>query len=203
MRKHCYIESLLRLCLEHAGSNSGELLAYLLLEMEPSLRMVLLEATVHRSCRSKIFVATFTGPKGGQVWRTTGSTDYKEAMKLARAWEAQARAERVKRGLLRHRYPGTRVRASRDRIRPGRPQEEVAKVLRLSVRTVREIERCALAKLRQHPLIKQLFKDYQGGGLEEHNAAALDSEEIAALFDLAATADELKAVELVVAYIQL
>jgi hypothetical protein len=56
------------------------------------------EATVHLPKRGKIYLATFTGPAGGQVWRTTGLSDRRQALTLAKRWEAQARAQRLKMG---------------------------------------------------------------------------------------------------------
>jgi hypothetical protein len=47
----------------------------------------LCEASVHRPKRGQVWVATFTGPAGGQIWRSTGLTDYDQAFVVAKQWE--------------------------------------------------------------------------------------------------------------------
>ena len=56
------------------------------------------EATVHLPKRSRVFQAVFTGPEGGQVWRSTGLTDRDQALLVAKKWEREARTERAKIG---------------------------------------------------------------------------------------------------------
>ncbi len=76
---------------------------------------VVVEASVHRPHRSKIWVATFTGPTPGQqVWRSTGLTDRLQALALARQWEAEARQQRAEFG---HQFkkPTVRVRHHKHR----------------------------------------------------------------------------------------
>src|SRR5258708_5144720 len=66
-----------------------------LLGEEPLSEDPVCEATVHRPKRSKVWVATFTGPTGGQVWRTTHISNREQALLLAKHWEAEARAHRL------------------------------------------------------------------------------------------------------------
>ena len=125
------------------------------------------EASVHRSPRSRVWVATYTGPAGGQVWRSTGLLDRERALLLARFWEAQARSQREK---LTRRPIKPVLRVRRSEPSPGRgplTQKEVARLLSMSVRGVREIEHRALRKLRSHPLLKQFWQRYLEGGLDE------------------------------------
>src|SRR5439155_11713742 len=59
------------------------------------------EASVHRPARSLVWVATFTGPDGGQIWRSTHLTDRAQALLVARRWEKEARGERARLGRTR------------------------------------------------------------------------------------------------------
>src|SRR5437016_2062856 len=102
--------------------------------------MELSEASVHRPTRSRVWVATFTGPEGGQVWRSTGLTDRAQALLVARQWEAEARAQRANMGLS-VRKPVLRVQHSKSGGAIRLTQREVAQLLRISERSVREIER--------------------------------------------------------------
>src|SRR5260370_37463343 len=65
-----------------------------LLDERPLATAPLHEASVHRPARSRVWVATFTGPAGRQLWRRTGLTDRQPALLLAKRWDAAARAER-------------------------------------------------------------------------------------------------------------
>jgi hypothetical protein len=80
-----------------------------LLDEEP---LAVYEASVHRPQRSRVWVATFTGPSGGRIWRSTGMTDREQALALAKHWEAEARAQRVSLGRL-LRKPILRVRGQK------------------------------------------------------------------------------------------
>jgi DNA-directed RNA polymerase sigma subunit (sigma70/sigma32) len=123
----------------------------LLLEYEPAL---LGEATVRLPPRGHRWIAVYTGVEPGvQVARSTGLTDRKAALELAREWEAEARQRR----LAIHRGS-----ASRRGEPGGLTQDEVARILKLSPRAVRAIEKRAIRKLRRHPAIADLWRDHFG-----------------------------------------
>lgn len=126
----------------------------------------ILEASVHRPARGKIWVAAYTGPNGGQIWRSTGFTDRYEASLVARRWEAEAKAERARLG------PSIRAAPVRGgghelggSLRPIRTQRQVAAMLGMSERGVRAVERRALGKLRRNPMLRQVWRRYIGGEL--------------------------------------
>jgi hypothetical protein len=161
------------------------------------------EASVVRPRRGKIFIAAFTGSGGGQVWRSTGQTDYEAALKIARQWEAEARAKRARQPRTKNK-PRTRVgptTAGTGAAGLGMTQREVAELLKMSERGVREVERRAFEKLRRHPLLRQLWKQYLSGELDEE-VGGLEPAETAALFDMARTAEELLLIEKVLRMIQ-
>ena len=158
------------------------------LDESPLAKALVSEASVHRPTRSRNWVATFTASNGGRTWRTTGLTDRNQALLLAKRWEAEARAQRIAAGrtaakpTLRtgHRAPGT-----------GGPltQKEVALLLKISERAVRLVERRAMQKPFNHPSLKQVWRRYLAGELDE-GEWNLTPEEISALFRLARTAQE-------------
>jgi len=112
------------------------------------------EATVRLPPRSRRWVAVYTGQEPGvQVARSTGLTDRQAALDLARRWEAEARQRRAR---LRN-----RLGIGPERIEPGGlSQELVGALLGISPRTVRAIERRAVRKLRQHPVVRQMWKEF-------------------------------------------
>ena len=67
------------------------------------------EARVYRPSRSGIWQATYTGAEGGQVWRSTGLTNKRQALLVAKRWEAESRTQRGKTGKS-TRKPIVRVR---------------------------------------------------------------------------------------------
>jgi|SRR5438128_4963552 len=163
----------------------------------------LIEATVRRPPRSKRWVAVFTGPEPGkQVWRTTGLTNRDAAMALARRWEANARRERAASTSL-TRKPIIRVRRGSGEAAVGLlSQKEVAALLGLSVRAIREIERRAFAKLRRHPALRRFWREHGTGDVRESFApSGLDRQEVAALFGLIRSPLERRALRKVLAAI--
>ena len=171
-----------------------------LLAEQPEDRNRVFEASVHRSKRSQIWNAVFTGPGGGQVSRTTGITDRDQALLVARKWEAEARAERARLGATR-RKPVLRARRSPSAAgAPMLTQREVAQLLHMSERTVRAIERRAFRKIRNHPLMRQIWRQYVAGELDEHQST-FHQEEIEALFSLARTPQEQRLLQKVLALI--
>src|SRR5437870_5709247 len=163
----------------------------------------LAEAAVRRPPRSRRWVAVYTGVEPGkQVWRSTGLTGRSAALALARRWEAQARIQRAASGAL-TRKPTIRVRHGSAEAASGLlNQEEVAALLGISVRAVREIERRAFEKLRRHPALHRFWREYATGNVEESAGCQdLSRFEINALFRLARTALERRALRKVLAVI--
>ena len=113
-----------------------------LLDDLPPAKALVCGASVHLPRSGSIWVASFTGPSGGQVWKSTGLTDQDQALVLARRWEAEARAQRLKLGRP-ARKPTLRVRRdSPGAVRSGLlTQKQVALLLNMSERGVREVER--------------------------------------------------------------
>jgi hypothetical protein len=145
----------------------------------------LYEARVYRSPGSRIWQAVYTGPQGGQAWRSTRLTNKQQALLVARRWEAEARIQREKMG-NKPRRPIVRVRGSE----PGLSQREVGLLLNLTARAVGQIERRALKKLFAHPTLRQIWDQYLAGELEEQRAVALIPQEVQALLNLTYTPQE-------------
>jgi hypothetical protein len=167
----------------------------------------LLDASVHLPRRSSRWVAAFRDETGRQVWRTTGLREKGAALALAQEWEATAKRKREAHGAL----PGQPV----VRVRPGSAerqlglltQREVAMILKISERSVREIERRAFDKLRRHPALRDFWREYQTGEVEESSLPAtgpwvLSRDEIAAVNGLARTPEERVALRKVLALTQ-
>lgn len=135
------------------------------------------EASVHLPSRGTKWIAVFTGPiPGQQVSRSTGQTDRAAALKLAKEWESEARQQRQ--GSSRRPRPSShrvkRQNASGEApAEAGLTQREVALLLGMSERAVRNIEKRALAKLRAHPDLRGLFDEILGlEGLHESRSQA-------------------------------
>ena len=154
------------------------------------LEALVSEASVHLPSRGGIWVATFTGETGRQVWKSTGQRERTAALALAQEWEREAHAKRA--------IAGPPPRKETVRVRSGSPerqggllsQKEVATLLKISERAVRSIERRALEKLRRHPALRQFWQEWTGGNLEEANSRPdwrLNSVEADALLALAQT----------------
>jgi hypothetical protein len=145
---------------------TAEQLVELILDADLPVKAALLdEAAVRRPRRGRIWIAVFTGPEPGQVWRSTGLEDREQALALARKWEAEARRERAARGGI-SRKPTIRVRPGGAEKGVGLlTQKEVAAILKLSERAVREIERRAFAKLRR--ALRSFWREHTSGDVEE------------------------------------
>jgi len=146
---------------------------------------ILAEASVHLPRRGTKWVALFMGSEPGrQVWRSTGLTDRAAALALARKWEAQARKQRLVQG-GRPKPASVRVRRSRSGTSGSTllTQKEVAALLGMSERGVRNVEKRALAKLRRHPALRSLWGQIKGETSE--CAIAWAAGEVATLFSLA------------------
>jgi hypothetical protein len=126
------------------------------------------EASVHLLRRGGIWIASFTGAKpGSRVWRSTKLTDQQAAMTQAKEWERLAKEKRSALGYQKA-TPALRVRSRQNPAMTGSlTQDEVAKILGVSVKTVRGLERRALAKLANHPSLRQTWQQYLAGKLVE------------------------------------
>jgi hypothetical protein len=158
------------------------------------------EASVHRPHRGRIYVATYTGPAGGPCWKSTGTDDPTAAIVIAREFEAAARAERAQAGGV------GQPQRIRNRQSPGNPgagltQREVAQLLGMTERGVRAVEKRALRKLWQNPLLRKLWREYLRGELIEH-AARLSTAELQVLVGLARSHAERETLQRVFAIIQ-
>ncbi len=167
---------------------------------EDELPAELAEASVHLPPRSHVWVATFQRPEPGkQVCRSTGSTDRLQALLVARKWEGEARRQRAAwRG---PRKPSIRIGPSD--TTGGFSQREVALLMKMSIRGVREIERRAFAKIRNHPKTKEIWRQYLAGELdEEAHPPPLTQEEIDALLALAHTPEKQAVIKKVIRLVQ-
>ena len=108
---------------DSAARRAAMALVDLLLDEESVVKTHVCEATVHVPHSGRIWNAVFTGPNGGQVWKSTGMTDKEQALLLAKRWEVEAREERAKLGRL-VRKPTWRVRNRSPRRRgwPAHPK---------------------------------------------------------------------------------
>lgn len=154
----------------------------------------LIEASVHLPRRGKRWVASYRDETGRQRWRSTGRIDRKTALVLAKQWEEEARR---KRGVVERPSPTAliRVKPGSGKAEPGQfTQREVALLLRISERAVRQIERRAIAKLRRHPILRDLWRDWVGEELSMEalpgKVEGLTPSEIAAVYGLARTPGE-------------
>ncbi len=155
--------------------------------LEDDLEERLVEASVYRPPRSRNWVATFTGAIPGQQLRlSTGTTNREQALAIARKWEAEERERRKALAKQPH-LPGP------PKAHPGGlTQEEIAAVLKMSTRAVRNTEKRAIAKLRRHPAVRELWREYIGQSVEEsQEVTAFTREEMIALLGLARTPFEL------------
>lgn len=154
-----------------------------LLEGKYSVQQIFGEASVHRPHRGRTWQASFTGPFGGQVWKSTGTDDHATAQAIAQGYEVAARAQRA-RSSRAGPQPSVRHRQVLGRSGGGLTQREVAMLLKISERGVRTIERRALRKLAQHPQLREIWRSYLAGEISEQ-AHHLSAPEIQALLGLA------------------
>jgi hypothetical protein len=156
--------------------------------------MEIIEASVHRPRRGRLYVASFRDETGRQRWQRTGLSDRKAALILAQELEDQ---DRRRRGFVAKQPQRSfvRVTAGGGTGNEGLfTQREVAALLRISERAVRNIERRAIEKLRRHPELRAIWQEWVKGGIKEGVAPAanweLNRSEIAALYGLAHTPAE-------------
>jgi sigma-70-like protein len=156
---------------------NASIIVNFLLGQDDLIAQILGEASIHRPQRGTKWVASYTGPDGGQVWRTTGTSDCSQATAIAQEFEAAARAQRAKSNFERKKalvHPGGAAAG-------GLTQAEVGRLLGLSARAVRAIERRALRKLSRHPQLKDMWRQHRTGELAEDNSPLCSIEKIALL----------------------
>jgi predicted transcriptional regulator len=73
-------------------------------------------------------------------------------------------------------------------------QKEVAMLLGISERAVRDIEHRALRKIRSHPLMREVWRQYLNGELDEAQLL-LTPAEIEALFNLVSSTEERRLIQ--------
>jgi Sigma-70, region 4 len=161
------------------------------------LEALLGEASVHRPHRGNVWVAAFQDENGRHVWKSTGQRDRNAAQAIADEWEAEAREKRAAQG-VQGKMPTIRVRTGSGEGALGLlTQKEVAAIMKISERAVRAIEHRAIAKLRNHPVLKEVLREWQGHDIEESRVPTeyqLSREEVAAVLALARTPFERYAV---------
>jgi DNA-binding CsgD family transcriptional regulator len=170
----------------------------------PNARCVI-EASVHLPHRGKIWRASFRDETGRQRWRSTGTTDRSAALALAKQWEEEARRKRgpglrpPEKALIRAVGGGSKADTALF------TQREVALIMKISERAVRNIERRAVAKLRRNPVLKALWREWSRGEIEEQLVATshwkLTPPEIAAVYALAHTSMEREVIRKLMALI--
>ena len=167
----------------------------------------LVEVSLHLPRRGTKWVAAFRDANGRQVWRTTGLREREPALVLARRWEAEAKRRRAA-------QPAAPPKLT-IRVRPGSAekelgclsQKEVAAILRMPERAVREVERRAFEKLRRHPALKDFWREWTTGQIKEtalrvSKQWTLSRVEIAAVYALAETPAEQQALRKLLALTQ-
>ena len=167
----------------------------------------LVEVSVHLPRRGTRWIASFRDETGRHVWRSTGLREREPALALGKRWEADAKQKRAAQGAVPTRLtirvrPGSTVKGL-----GGFSQQEVAAIMRISRRTVREIERTALAKLRNHPALQDFWREWQTGEIKETASQtsrqwALSRAEVAAVYALALTPVERQALRKLLALMQ-
>ena len=170
----------------------------------PSAREII-EASVHRPRRGRLYVASFRDETGRQRWQRTGLSDRKAALILAQELEAAARRKR-RLGPKQPQKALVRVTASGGMGNEGLfTQREVAALLRISERAVRTIERRAIEKLRRHPDLRAIWQEWVKGAIKEGVVPVVNWElnrsEIAALYGLAQTPAERALLQRLLAWI--
>jgi Sigma-70, region 4 len=185
---------------------NAEEIVGMLLEADGPLHICALidEASVHLPRRGTRWVAAFTDENGRQVWKSTGQRDRTAAQAIADELEAAAKRKRLAQGGPPNR-PVIRVqRGSGERGLGPFTQAETAAIMRISERSVRQLQKSAFTKLRNHPALKEFWREWQTGGLKEavvptSTGWVLSAAEIEALLSLARTPIEKHAVRKLIA----
>ena len=158
----------------------------------------LVEVSLHLPNRGTKWIASFRDETGRQVWRTTGMRERSAALARGQQWEQEARRKRAAQGAA-PRKPTIRVRPGSAEHEAGLfSQAEVGAILKISERTVRAIVQRAFYKLRRHPGLRDFWREWLVGEVEEAASQALAGwvltrAEIAAVYALAGTPTERQA----------
>ena len=177
---------------------ASEIIEAVLRADEPVRARALVDASVHLPRRGSKWIAAFRDEVGRQTWRSTGLRDREAALAIAQDWEQQAKRKRLAQGAVAAK-PSMRVRPGSGEETLGLlTQAQVALILRISQRAVREIERRAFEKLRQHPALRRFWREHQRGEIKEAAPQAssrwqLTQDEIGAVYALARTPMERQA----------
>jgi hypothetical protein len=162
----------------------------------------LLEASVHLPARGTIYMAAYRDEFGQPVQRSTRTRDRLAAQAIADEWEAAAKRKRAALG-PQPKKPTVRVRRGGPEHQAGlRTQAEVAATMHIGERAVRALERSAFLKLRNHPQLRELWREWLGideGTNPASGAWDLTPSEIRALLDLAADRFERQALKKLIA----
>jgi hypothetical protein len=133
----------------------------------------------------------------------TGTTDRQAALALAQEWEREA--ARRGGGPRPPLKALVRIAGGSGPADIGFTQQEVALILRISERAVRTIERRAVEKLRRNPALRELWREWTQGEIEEEFVPTSDwnlvPAEIAAVYGLAQTTAERKVIQKVMALV--
>jgi hypothetical protein len=189
------------------GMEPREIVRILIETDSPVSARRLVEVSVHLPRRGTRWVAAFRDETGRQVWRTTGMLDRKAALAQAQDWERAAKCKRAAQSAL-PRKPIMRVRpGSGERELGLLSQREVGLILKISERAVREIERRAFDKIRRHPDLRDFWREWTTGEIKETAFGAsaqwaLSRAEIAAVYALARTPVEQRALQKLLALAQ-
>ncbi len=186
---------------------ANELVEFLIQADGPISARSLIEVSIHLPHRGSRWVASFRDERGQRVWQTTGLRDRKAALALARHWEREAKRKRAAQGAAPPRLT-VRVRPGGTESQQGcLSQKEVAVILKISERAVREIEKRAIEKLRRHPLLKRVWREWQTGEVKEATYQdsrrwMLSRAECAAVYGLAKTPTERQVLKKLIALVQ-
>lgn len=171
-----------------------EIVEILLSRLDAGSAKALIEASVHRPKRGRRWIATFRDGSGKQFWRSTGQTDRRAAMVVAQKLERGARQARAEQGVVEKPV----LRASPE---TGLTQKEVALLIGLSQRAVRDIEKRALRKLKQHPALRALWRELVRESSTSPLDLKLNDAEIAAVYGLARKPYELRVLDKLMALV--
>jgi hypothetical protein len=137
-----------------------------------------------------------------EPWKSTGLTDKSAALILAKEWEPAAGRQRGSARQIPQKIPQKaliRVAGGSWKADTGLfTQREVALLMKISERAVRNIERRAIEKLRRNPVLRKFWREWNEGRIEEEIVPTRDWKltpaEVAAVYDLAQTPAEREAI---------